>query len=345
MKRKYVKGWDWVKTERFYTPEQLKPKENPTPARSSNRDALRTVALTAGLVFGAVGLFWYHRKQVDTQPKEQVQVVYAPAPAPPPVRQLQMTPMSQYDNERLVASARWWAKHASNEPREFVMQLMWRDVWPNVEYPGETHPGDHESVLQAKGMIRFAMAAARYEYAQAQPADAETEAKVTEPSGVTATPVIVEPPQSPAVAEVIGPRAIVPAKIDALMSERPTPGRFYRVDDELAEAGIEQLATLAVASATLEVAQRKGWTAEKAMARARKLLENTLLCSNYLDLIEQSQWNVERAMPLRAGQVVWLPPIHTASLLDRRQPNACLDPPPWSDGSSRLEPPPAIWAA
>jgi len=60
----------------------------------------------------------------------------------------------------------------------------------------------------------------------------------------------------------------------------------------------------------------------------------------YADLIRQSKWNVERTDPLRAGTLLWLPPLRRSGLLDRpRLRRVALDPSPWPDGSRKLEPP------
>ena len=63
--------------------------------------------------------------------------------------------------------------------------------------------------------------------------------------------------------------------------------------------------------------------------------------TTYKGLLQQSKWNAGRLYPLRAGTVLWLPPITTPAVRGRgREPKIAFDPSPWPDGSSRMEPPP-----
>ena len=109
---------------------------------------------------------------------------------------------------------------------------------------------------------------------------------------------------------------------------------------------VEQLAVQAVLCPALETMQRKGWTKDKAIAQVGKLAENTELLASYVDLLVSSRWNAQRVANLEIGTLVWLPPIRAVALLTRkREPEIKLDARAWPDGSSRLEPPPAAWAA
>lgn len=400
MARQIVKGWEWVKTERLFDPEILKPKEqDPVVTSSRSNEGFKAVALAAGLMFGLVGLVWFQRKQSQPEPSYQPigepQIVYVPAPAPelPPIRQLELVvPESREDVERVLESARFWLSLAPTQPDHMFERSVWHDTWQGVRYPGPPHDGDHPSVGQARCLIRFALTLARTELQikleTEGPMDPEQEleersAKWTEafrrmgfglgaePANEAPAEVVRDEPRAPimpveladepywaadvedvehqpavAQVEMVERAPVISPEVEALVAERPTPGYFYRVDEEIAELGLEHLATQSIASVALEFAHRKGWSAEKAMSRARKLLENPSLCESYGEIIVSSKWNEPRVWPLQVGTLVWLPPLRVAVLFDRsRQPKATLDPRPWDDGSSRLEPPPVAWAA
>jgi hypothetical protein len=360
-RRQLVKGWDWVKTERVFLPEPPKKAEaEPMPRRSSNSDALKAVALTTGVVFGLVGLFWYQRKHAPEQSTERMysgpQVVYVPAPEPEPVRQLEVVAPYKPLAKLQAMSAIFRLLETSPSASVTAMkQVAWEELLPGVAYPGGPQPGDHPSVTLTHRLIWDAISTVADELAREQRAAGEQAAATGSESPATATPPVERPAttivampkpsavaQQPAAAEQ---KQLAPDKVAELTSEWPTPGRFCRLDAEHVELGIEHVATQAMAAVVLKAAQREGWTADKAAERARRTMENARVCSDYTKLIEQSQWNAERLHDLRVGQLVWCPPIKTRSLLDRsRQPKAALEQRPWSDGSSRLEPPPTIWA-
>ena len=344
-RRQLVKGWDWVKTERVFLPEQPKKQEETrVPARSSNREALTAVALTAGVVFGLAGLYWYQRKQAPERPIAQSapQVVYVSAPEPEPVRQLTVQiPDDPYYKNKLKLYARFWANRDNSPNLEVAKQRIWEDILPGVPYPGPAQRGDHPSVGRARLKIWLAILDALDE---PQPTGSKSSA-----DSVPVDPPSSESPsmtgsKSPPQSAVVEAKPLAPEKLAELTSEWPAPGRFCRLDAQHVELGVESVATQAIAAAVLQAAQREGWTAEKATERARKMMENAQLCSDYTSLLEQSRWNAERLPNLRVGQLVWCPPITTRPLLDRtRKPKARLDQRPWSDGSSRLEPPPSVW--
>jgi hypothetical protein len=235
--------------------------------------------------------------------------------------------------------------------------LIWRSIWE-----AEIHSRERQRAAESGSPAD----ASDGRVAATDPNVAEPQAAAVPP--VAAVPVAAAPPvaaqtrstAAPRPAAVTLPAAVplpatlvslgaieakpaAPEQVEALTSEWPTPGRFVRVDDELAELGIECLAVRALGSVVVRAVQREGGTANQAQARVRRLMTNAPLCIAYAKLIEQSQWNAASVHELRAGQLVWCPPIQTKPLLDRRRPQVTLDQRPWSDGSPRLEPPPKIW--
>ena len=367
-RRQLVKGWDWVKTERVFLPERPK-KEN--DRRASNAEALKTVAITAGVVAGLVGLFWYQRQQAQEQAPE---VVYVHAPEPEPVRQLELldveTPLFEF---AVKCAAMRWIERSNGGSVAELFDRVWAEVLPGVVYPGPAHPGDHPSVHAMRSLIWRSIWAAGLEWAEKQsatesaspspaaatgasdgpsieaPAAAKPSVAAAPPAAARARPhgartATLPVPAAVATLGVIEAKPVVQEKVAALTSEWPTPGRFVRLDGELAERGLECVAVRALGSVVVRAVQREGGTPEKAQARVRELMMNTPLCIAYAKMIEQSQWNAASVHELRAGQLVWCPPIQTKPLLDRRRPKLIPDPRPWSDGSPRIEPPPTIWA-
>ena len=131
-----------------------------------------------------------------------------------------------------------------------------------------------------------------------------------------------------------------PHGLSALTRDLPTPGYFYVACDGDELLGDDGLAATALRSAVIEAAECKRWPADKIEARAAKLAGKVAARTLYADLIRQSKWNVERTDPLRAGTLLWLPPLRRSGLLDRpRLRRVALDPSPWPDGSRKLEPP------
>lgn len=367
-KRKMFKGWEWVRTDGLVVLPQQEKQEDAAAPRSSAREVLGPLAIGAGVIIGLIGLFRWQAKQnqADTEP----QVVHVEAPAEPQVRSVAIrVPKTRAEFEPLLASARKWMPFMWNHSDDEIAVMVWADCWKGVVYPGQPRPDDHPSVTQVHGLIRCALAVARQEVEAERAArgevvfedapraeavldesgnpeidDAPTFAPGELDFGLDATFAAAPIESAAPTVEVNPPVGEVETHSIARMThERPTPGYFYRVDDETVEGGVEGLATLAVLSGLLEAAHAKGWSAERTMKRAEQVTEAPNCVIDYEGLIRGSGWNGQQLEPLLPGAAVWLPPIERRGLLNRRQPPTVkLDPRPWADGSSRIEPPPEI---
>jgi len=130
----------------------------------------------------------------------------------------------------------------------------------------------------------------------------------------------------------------------APICEIPTPGCFYRVRDEDDLLGAAGIAARALCEAAMDAARRKGWAAPRAESRAKRLASKAKAQTAYTELICRGEWNSQqRARELSDGALLWLPPLCERGLLDpTRSRRVRVDPRPWSDGTTRLEPPPTF---
>lgn len=301
---------------------------------SPRRGALGAAVISIGVTLGALALVWWRRRHERLAGEREVteHVSGTLLAASPPARLVPIDlPQTTEAFEKLLDVARTWLKLVPQFEDHELAVLVWSPIWPGVPYPGQPRAGDHPSIGQAVEMVLRAITVAR---AEVRDRDTDTHAKVDTRDRDTPLIVRARPRQTAS-----APSSVPPSSLLALTRESPTPGYFYEVRDGDELLGDDGLAAIALRSAVIEAATDKRWPADKIEARAAKLAGKAEARTLYADLIRQSKWNAERTDPLRAGSLLWLPPLRRLGLLDRsRLRQVALDPSPWPDGSSKLEP-------
>lgn len=284
--------------------------ERPRPVAAqpaSRRSAIAAVAVTLGLGLGAFALYQWRRNQ-----QEQIEAP-PPALAHPTVSAPVWVPQTLEELEDLRLTARAFVHMTSNLDHQ--RRLIWAWHWRGTPYPETQQAGDHPTHWHAAEIVRALVDAARSE----------------------------PPPPTPERAPEMARSIPTTPELTAFTSETPAPGSFYRVrasDELLGEDGI---VSRVLYEAAIAVATRKGWPADKAEGRARKVAAKRDAQEAYLELLGQSEWNTGQLEPLWEGTLLWLPPLRRMSLLDRsRSRRICVEPRAWPDGSSKLEPPPRL---
>jgi hypothetical protein len=190
--------------------------------------------------------------------------------------------------------------------------MVWAAYWQHVPFPRLGSVASRPGVGEALDLVFGVIAAARAEPSRAVASEPTTRDKPTKQPDTTVAPVC----------------------------DSPTPGSFYRVrrgDDLLGDTGI---AARALCEAVLDAGRRRGQAIGKARGRAQRFARDARAQATYADLIQRGMWNSRHGPQLVEGALLWLPPLHRVQLLDRsRTRRVSLDPHPWPDGSSKLEPP------
>jgi hypothetical protein len=272
-------------------------------------------AVAMGLALG--GLAWAlwrgrDRDRVSRSPAPAIAHMPAPVPAPAPApapEPLWMPTRAEID--RMVQGIRGYTRLAPHTDDDALAQMVWAAYWQHVPFPrlgSVASPGVGEALDLVFGVI----AAARAELSRTVASEPMTRDEPTERPDTTAAPV----------------------------RDSPTPGSLYRVrpgDTLLGDAGI---AARAVCAAVLDAARRRGQAIGKARGRAHRFASEARAQATYADLIQRGMWNTQHGPQLVEGALLWLPPLDRVRLLDRsRTRRVSLDPHPWPDGSSKLEPP------
>lgn len=292
-----------------------KPVDEPLPPRprTGRRGA---VAIAIGLVLGGLAFAFWRKKRLEKRdeavpaPAWSAPVpVSAPAPTPQPL----WLPRTAAEIEQLAETTRTWMRLVPHADDHELARVVWGFHWRGVPFPQPSHDAECPPALALLERIIAAVRADDAESASDTGADAD------------------EPTRDPRADEPLAPTS------EASVRDTPTPGSFYRVrhDDEL--LGAAGIAARAVGEATKNAARRRGWSAERADARATRLASKPSVQAAYAELIQRSEYNRDGV----EGERLWLPPLRTSGLLDRdRRRPVVLDARPWPDGSSRLEPPP-----
>ena len=277
----------------------------PPPPR---RGALGALAITLGLVAGVVGFaIWNKNNDAGAagSPSEPEPVA---ATQPRSGRASTWMPSTPAHLRELLGTAK---RAVECLPGDFRLQeeFVWRTHWPGLDPTSEG--GELEA---AADMARVALEVARSDVASKSP-----------------------PKPEPAPAPAPAPEPEPKPEFD----EGPCTGSFYTVRFGDALTGQASLTARALEQAAREAGDAKGWSQTLVDSRAIRLARDPAIQRAYVKLIEQSAWNTGRTAPLKPGMQLWLPPLWRVPLLDaKRSQRIVLDPQPWSDGSTRLEPPP-----
>ncbi len=284
------------------------------------------IAIAIGVVLGGLAwAFWRGKERREAAPARPTASSAMPGPASTPTPQPPWLPRTGAELDQLAQTTRTWMNLVPHADDLELARVVWGFHWRGVPFPQPSLDVECPAALELLERVIAAVRAEDAELARS-PTRAKAQAEDAEPPSDTR-------------AEPTEPIASTPA---ASIRDTPTPGCFYRVrhdDDMLGAAGI---AARALSEATKQAARRKGWSDERADARAKRLASKLSAQTAYAELIQRCEHNLlDGHDPLVEGEPLWLPPLRTSGLLnrDRRRP-VVLDARPWPDGSSRLEPPP-----
>lgn len=288
---------------------------------------MSAAAFMLGLGLGgvALALVLARRSSKETPTNEEAAAL---SESRAPITTALWTPQTPQDVGELLRTACDCVDAAPHLEDEDLVLCVWRAHWQLTDYPGQAIAGDHASVQEALDAVRAAVQAAREGQCERMPPllsvddliddviDEQPHAEADDDRGALATmtmsgghlasatnnfaplttsatgnfsPLTTSSTGSTQKIEV----AVTHAPIDmvALTRAIPTPGYFYQAIEGERFLGDDGILARALYQAVLDAAKAKGWSTNKAQARAAALAADVKARVAYLSIVQCGPWN------------------------------------------------------